>query len=212
YSKICFSLEEVMKSTNAILIATKPFALDKVLENMFHYFQDHTVLSIVAGAKLEKYRRNLPDVDIARIMPNTPALINQGISAITGDRRALELAKILMQGCGKVIETTEDKMDAITALSGSGPAFYYKIIQTMAQAGEKLGLTKEEAQLLSAQTALGSAGMILENNESIEKLIENVTTPGGCTEVGNEILNNSNIDAILEKTLFETMQKAKSLG
>ena len=145
-------------------------------------------------------------------MPNTPALINQGISAITGDRRALELAKILMQGCGKVIETTEDKMDAITALSGSGPAFYYKIIQTMAQAGEKLGLTKEEAQLLSAQTALGSAGMILENNESIEKLIENVTTPGGCTEVGNEILNNSNIDAILEKTLFETMQKAKSLG
>ena len=128
------------------------------------------------------------------------------------DIQELDFGFNFMKNCGKVIKTTEDKIDIITALSGSGPAFYYRIIDLMAKSAQKLGLSYDEAVLLSSQTALGSAKMILENDFQIEQLIKNVTTPGGCTEVGNNVLNESDIDKILDKTIKDTMQKAIELG
>ena len=170
----------------------------------------------MAGVKIEKFTNILPNSKVIRIMPNTPALVNEGMSAICkADNVTIEefdFAMQLMSTCGKVIQTTEDKIDIITALSGSGPAFYFKIIQLLAQSAQKLGLNKEEALLLSTQTALGSAKMIFENNYDIEQLIKNVTTPGGCTEVGNNVLNNSNIAGIFDKLIKDTMQKAIELG
>ena len=149
-------------------------------------------------------------------MPNTPALVNEGASAICASANTLEeeidFAYNFMANCGKVIKTTEDKIDIITALSGSGPAFYFKIIELMAQSAQKLGLDKEQALLLSTQTALGSAKMVFENDYNIEQLIKNVTTPGGCTEVGNNILLNSNIEEIFDELIQKTMQKAIDLG
>ena len=148
-------------------------------------------------------------------MPNTPALVNEGISAICKGEYAddfdFEFAKNLLSSVGKVIESTEDKIDAITALSGSGPAFYYYIIDQMAKAGVSLGLDYDNALILSAQTALGASKMIFESNESIQKLIVNVSTPGGCTEVGNKILLNSNISDILNETISKTAKKASEL-
>ena len=117
-----------------------------------------------------------------------------------------------MKTCGEVIKTTEDKMDIITALSGSGPAFYFKIIEDFANAAVKLGLAYDEALLLSAQTALGSAKLLIESKVGVNTLIQNVTTPGGCTAVGNDVLNNSDISKIIDKTIDETAKKAKALG
>lgn len=210
------SIRDLVKNTNTLFLAIKPFVVDEVLNEIKKYYNNQLILSILAGVKLEKYNSILKDAKVIRIMPNTPALVNQGASALCENEfvkeEEFDFACELMKNCGKVIKTTQDKIDIITALSGSGPAFYYKIIDLMAHSAQKLGLNYDEAILLSAQTALGSAKMVLENNFDINQLIKNVTTPGGCTEVGNEVLNNSNIDTILDKTIKDTMQKAIELG
>ena len=211
-----FSIQNLVENCDVILLAVKPFIMGEVLSELKEYISDKLVLSIAAGIRLKKYTSALGTNKIIRIMPNTPALLSEGMSAICATESIsdaeIDFAFKLMSSCGKVIKTTEDKIDTITALSGSGPAFYFKIIQLMAQSAIKLGLNKDEALLLSTQTALGSAKMIFENDFNIEKLIKDVTTPGGCTEIGNEVLADSMIADIFDKLIFETMLKAKELG
>ena len=208
-----FSIDEISKNSNVLLLATKPFVFLDVMNELKKYYNNQLVLSILAGIKIEKYLSVINDIKIARIMPNTPALVNEAMSAVcSNDKKSLEFAYNFMSNCGRVIKTTEDKMDVITALSGSGPAFYFKIIALLAKSASKLGLSNDEALMLSAQTALGSAKMIFENDFKVDELIKNVTTPGGCTAVGNDVLNNSDIDKIFDKTIKDTMQKAIELG
>ena len=211
-----YSIKDLAQNVDVILLAVKPFIVGEVLSQLSEYYDNHLVLSVLAGVKIQKYAEFIKDIRLIRIMPNTPALINEGASAICAKNNIsndeLDFAFNLMSTCGKVIKTTEDKIDIITALSGSGPAFYFKIIELMAKSAQKLGLDKNEALLLSTQTALGSAKMIFENDFNIEQLIKNVTTPGGCTEVGNAVLADSLISDIFDKLIFETMLKAKELG
>lgn len=210
------SIDELVLNSDIILLCVKPFVFREVILEVKQKISDQLIISILAGVKLEKYNKILPETPVVRVMPNTPALIGMGASALCKnqfvDESYFDFAKKLMKNCGEVIETSEDKIDIITALSGSGPAYYYKIIDLMAKAAIKLGLDKKQAYLLSSQTALGSAKMVIENDFDIETLIKNVTTPGGCTEVGNEVLNNSNIDEIIDKTIKDTMEKSIKLG
>ncbi len=210
------SIKSILEAADIIFLAVKPFKADEVLNEIKLNYKSQLIISILAGVKIQKYLNILPNSKIIRIMPNTPALVNEGMSAVCSSENVsndeFDFVYNLMSNCGKVIKTTEDKIDIITALSGSGPAYYFKIIDLMAKAAAKLGLNHDEAILLSAQTALGSAKMMIENNFNTELLIKNVTTPGGCTEVGNNVLLNSNIDEILDKTIKDTMLKAVSLG
>ncbi len=210
------SIKDVLKLTNTLLLAVKPFVVDEVLKEVKEDYDNQLVLSILAGVKIQKYKNSIENIKIVRIMPNTPALVNMGMSAICPDEKISKeetsFALNFMSNCGKAIQTSEDKIDVITALSGSGPAFYYRIIDLMAKSAQKLGLEYKEALILSAQTALGSAKMIFENDFDVEQLIKNVTTPGGCTEVGNKVIDSSTIDEILDKTIKDTMEKAIALG
>ena len=210
------SIKELLEKTNTLLIATKPFVVDDVLKELKENYNGQLVLSILAGVKISKYKNAINNIRIIRIMPNTHALVHCGMSAICPsdniDEKDTEFALNFMSNCGKAIKTTEDKIDVITALSGSGPAFYYRIIDLMAKSAQKLGLSYKEAIVLSAQTALGSAKMIFENEFNIEQLIKNVTTPGGCTEVGNNVIDSSNMAEILDKTIEDTTKKAIDLG
>ena len=210
------SIAELLSLTNAILLAVKPFKFEEVTSEIKNNYNNHLIMSILAGVKIEKYLSKIENMKIIRIMPNTPALVNMGMSAVCPSENTTEddinFALEFMKNCGEVITSSEDKMDIITALSGSGPAYYYKIIELMAMAAHKLGLDYKQALLLSSQTALGSAKMVIENNFDTNQLIKNVTTPGGCTEVGNNVLNNSDIDKIIDKTIEDTMQKAIDLG
>lgn len=214
--KEAFSIKDLAQNVDVILFAVKPFAVGEILSELNEYYCEHLILSILAGVKIGKYCDFIKNIKIVRIMPNTPALVNEGMSAICAslnvEDEEFEFVNQLMATCGKVIKTTEDKMDIITALSGSGPAYYFKIIELMAKSAQKLGLNAQDALLLSAQTALGSAKMIFENDFDIEKLIKNVTTPGGCTEVGNKVLADSEIDKIFDELIQKTMQKAINLG
>ena len=208
---------EVVKNSNIILLAVKPFVLRDVLNEIKDFVQKDTlILSIAAGISIKTIQEFLGDVAVIRIMPNTPALVNEGMSAICKADNVtveqVEIAKTIFENVGEVIVSDEKYIDIITAISGSGPAFYYYVIDEIAKAGEKLGLDYQTCLKLSAQTALGSAKMIMETDVSPEQLIINVTTPGGCTAVGNEVLKENKTADILFDTIKKTAQKAYELG
>ncbi len=208
---------EIAKKSKIILLAVKPFVLKDVLNEIKSSLTDeHIIFSIAAGISIKSIEEIVGDIPVVRIMPNTPALVNEGMSAICRGNYATEehskIALEIFKSVGKVVESDEKYIDIITAISGSGPAFYYYIINEIAKAGEKLGLDYQTCLKLSAQTAYGAAKMIMDTDVSPEQLIINVTTPGGCTAVGNEVLKENNVSAILGETIEKTMLKAKALG
>ena len=208
---------DVVKNSEIILFAVKPFVFRDVLEEIKTYISEkNTILSIAAGISISTIEEIIGKFPVVRIMPNTPALVNEGMSAVckgnfASDRHE-KIAEEIMSSVGKVIKTEEKYIDIITAISGSGPAFYYYIINEIAKAGEKLGLDYQTCLKLSAQTAYGSAKMIMDTNVSPEQLIINVTTPGGCTAVGNDVLKDRDVSDILFETIEKTKQKAFELG
>lgn len=206
-----------VKNSNIILLAVKPFIVREVLNEIKNYItENHVILSVAAGISSETIENILGEIPVIRIMPNTPALVNAGMSAVCKGRFAAEkdelIAYNIMKSVGDVIKTEEKYIDIITAISGSGPAFYYYIINEIAKAGEKLGLDYETCLKLSANTALGSAKMIIETGVTPEQLITNVTTPGGCTAVGNDVLKERKTDEILFEVIEKTKEKASLLG
>lgn len=212
--KVFKDADEVVQISNIVLIATKPFVVPELLENIKNKItKEHLVISIAAGITFDKLENALgKDKRIVRVMPNTPALVECGMSAVCKNSSAtdedLELVKTIFSKIGKVISCQEKDMDAVTGVSGSGPAFYYYIIDKIAKAGEKLGLDYQTALTLSAQTALGAAKMIQETGNSPEELITAVTTPGGTTAEGNKVLNESDIAEILFETVRKTAEKS----
>ena len=208
---------EVVKNSKIILLAVKPFVLKDVLNEIKPFLtKEHIIFSIAAGVSIKTMEEVVGDIPVVRIMPNTPALVNEGMSAICKGNFATDeqskMALEIFKSVGNVIEAEEKYIDIITAISGSGPAFYYYIINEIAKAGEKLGLDYQTCLKLSAQTAYGSAKMIMETDVNPEQLIINVTTPGGCTEVGNSVLKENKISEILFDTIEKTAQKACELG
>ena len=208
---------DVIKKANIILFAVKPFVIKDVLNEIKGTITDkHIIFSIAAGISTKTIEEIIGDIPVIRIMPNTPALVNEGMSAVCKGKYAREehvkIAFNIFNSIGKVIESDEKYIDIITAISGSGPAFYYYIINEIAKAGQRLGMDYDTCLKLSAQTALGSAKMIMESGINPEQLIINVTTPGGCTAVGNDVLKDNNTSDILFDTIEKTMQKAYELG
>ena len=213
---ISASYEELLKKCEAVLIATKPFVIDEVLDNIKEFAGGKLIISILAGVSTKKIEEKLVSSRVIRVMPNTPALVGAGMSAVCrgessneGDR---DYVLNIFSNLGEAIKTDEKYIDIITAISGSGPAYYYYFIEMMARAGEKLGLDYETSLKLSSQTAVGAGLMVQKSEENVSKLIQNVTTPGGCTEVGNNILNASDVEDVIFRTIKDTRDKAKSLG
>lgn len=210
------SYKELMEKCNTILIATKPFVVGDVLQNINAYADNKLIISILAGITIETYENELKNSRIVRVMPNTPAMVNEGMSVVSGGSKStkedVEFVYKMFSNLGKAEILSEDKINAVTAVSGSGPAFYYYIIDNIAHAGEKLGLSYEVSLKLSAQTALGAAKMILETGITPNDLITAVTTPNGTTAEGNKVLVESDIKDILFKTIENTNKRAIELG
>lgn len=216
--KIVHNNREAAAQADIILLAVKPFVVKEVLTEIEDRIDDtKLIITIAAGISSKKIEEILEKTArVIKVMPNTPALLGCGMSAVCKGEHATgedfeEVVKIF-ESVGKVIKAKEEDIDAITGVSGSGPAFYYYIIDEIAKAGEKLGLDYKTALLLSAQTALGSAKMILESGVDPKQLITNVTTPGGTTAEGNKVLNESNISEILFETVKKTAEKSALMG
>lgn len=206
------------KDADIIVFAVKPFAVrDVIAQIKENLSKDKLILSILAGVSTELIAELAKlDIPVVRIMPNTPALVNEGMTAVCKGKFAadkdLEFAKKLFECLGKVIVVDEAQIDIVTAISGSSPAFYYYFINEIAKSAEKLGFDYKTALLASAQTALGSAKMVLETGVEPQTLIDNVSTKGGCTEVGINILKDKKLDEIIFETVTGTKEKAAALG
>lgn len=209
---------EAVADADIILLAVKPFVVKDVLTEIEDKIDDSKlVVSIAAGISTDRIVEILEKkARVVRVMPNTPALLGESMSAVCKGKYATEddfdIVMQVLQSVGKTVKVEEKDIDAVTGVSGSGPAFYYYIIDEIAKAGEKLGLDYKTALTLSAQTALGAARMIMDSGIEPQQLITNVTTPGGTTAEGNKVLLESNISDILFETVNKTAQKSELMG
>lgn len=204
--------------SDVIFIATKPNYVGEVLEEIKDELTpEKLVVSIAAGVSTSKIENIIGRNRVIRVMPNTPALVLEGMSGVCKGAFAtdedVQFVMEMLSNIGKCVEVSEDQIDIVTAISGSGPAFFYKVIEDMARAGEKLGLEYDKSLLLATQTALGSAKMITNRGEtSVQTLIDNVATKGGCTFVGISVMNDENSDKLFYDVIDETAKKAHELG
>lgn len=176
------------------------------------------VISIAAGIRTVDINHWLGGgYAVVRAMSNTPALLQTGASALFATDNVSDTqrdsAESLMRAVG-IVEWVNDEalMDVVTALSGSGPAYFFRIMEGLVNAGEQLGLSRDVAHLLTIQTALGAAKMALESDEDIATLRNNVTSPGGTTERGLKVMEDNNIDALLLDILKAAQQRATELA
>ena len=211
------SLEEIALKANVIILAVKPYQIAEVLHDLKPSLSaDHLLISVAAGISSEFILNNSIDtLRVIRVMPNTPAFVGEGMTAVCKGKVAsdddLSLACDLFSSIGRVAILDESQMDAATALSGSGPAYMFHILDALAEGGVQCGLSNDEALLLSAQTMLGAAKMVLSGEKSPETLKREVTTPGGTTEAGLKILEGKNIRQILVETVSAAAARSMEL-
>jgi pyrroline-5-carboxylate reductase len=208
---------EAVRNADIILICVKPQTVGQVLEQIAPVVtKKQLLISVAASVPTEFMEKRLPvEARIIRAMPNTPAMLGSGMTAITKGRFAqasdLELAKTLFDTVGRTVIVDEKHMDAVTGLSASGPAFIYIILESLAEAGVKVGLPRDLATLLAAQTTLGAAKMVLETGHHPAMLKDAVTTPAGCTIDGILELEEGKLRVTLIKAVVKSAQRAKEL-
>lgn len=208
--------KKVVEFADTLFIATKPNQVENVLNEIKDLVNNKLIVSIAAGVNTKKIEAITQNAPVIRVMPNTPALVQEGMSATTKgsfatDEHEKQVQEILSK-IGKVISVEESQIDIVTAISGSGPAFFYQIFEDMAQAGVKLGLEYDKSLLLAVQTAIGSAKMTLNRTIPVTELVANVATKGGCTEVGINTMKEFNSTNLFNEVISNTTKKAHELG
>jgi pyrroline-5-carboxylate reductase len=204
-------------SADIILLAIKPQVMDNVLREISSLADDKLIISIAAGVTTGHLEEKLPPTArVVRVMPNTPALVKEGISAITAgskaDEKDMNFVKNILSGVGKVIVVEEEQMDAITGLSGSGPAYAYLMIEALADGGVLTGISRDVSIHLAAQTLLGAAKMVLETGLHPGELKDMVTSPGGTAIRGIEVLESHGLRGKLIDAVKEATERSKELN
>lgn len=206
-----------VEKADAILLCVKPQTIAQVLNEIKPALSAGTpLISIAASVPTEYIERHLGlEAPVIRTMPNTPSMVGAGITAISKGRFATEshvdLARALFGSVGKTVFVDEKHMDAVTGLSASGPAFIYIILESLAEGGVKMGLPRDLATLLAAQTALGAAKVVMETGDHPALLKDAVTTPAGCTIDGILELEEGKLRVTLIKAVVKSSQRAKEL-
>jgi pyrroline-5-carboxylate reductase len=175
------------------------------------------VLSIVAGLATQRIESGLAEGSIVvRAMPNTPALIGAGVAAISGGTNArsidLDWAESILAAVGKVVRLPERHLDAVTGLSGSGPAYFFLVAESMIEAGVSAGLTRDVSRTLVVETLLGSARLLAETGESPEELRSAVTSPGGTTAAGLRALEQRAVRSAFLEAVLTATERSRQLG
>ncbi len=209
---------DVAAKTQTILLAVKPQYVSQVLEEIAPAItKDHLLISIAAGVTIEKMEQGCPSQSrIIRAMPNTPALISLGATGIAPGKHAtqqdLELARELLQSVGIVTITQESQLDAVTGLSGSGPAYVYTFIESLALQAEKEGLSLDEAIKLATQTVIGAAHMVEQTDMTPRELIEQVTSPGGTTLAGLAALSEHGFEKSIAAGVHAAAERSREIA
>lgn len=217
-NKTTDSNQIVLDNSEVVLLAIKPQIFADVTSNLTINTQVNTplILSILAGVNLEKLGQQFPQLPIIRVMPNTPALVGEGMSAITPNQLVnesqLQLAFFLLESIGSVIQVAEYMMDAVTGLSGSGPAFVALMIEALADGGVASGLPRTIALQLATQTVLGTAQLVKQENLHPALLKDQVTSPGGTTIAGVAQLEAKGFRSAVISAVKAAYQRSQELG
>lgn len=222
-------ISNVYQHSDVVILAVKPQSMENVLKAIA---ADTTplpkrklIISIAAGVTLSRFERFLyagsndaesAKLPIIRVMPNTPSLVLSGMSGICSNENVnaddIRTARMILESMGKVVEVTEDKMDAVTAMSGSGPAYFFYVVESMVEQAEHLGLTNEEALTLAITTMKGAADLLESSDDSPAALRKKVTSPGGTTEAAIKVFDDYKTNEIIKKAVAAAAKKSEELS
>jgi len=207
----------LVRDADIVLLAVKPQNMDKVVREIADVLTAEKLLITVAASVNtqfveERLRGNVP---VVRAMPNTPAVLNVGMTVLCGGKCAneehLQAADAIFKSVGETVFLDESLMDGVTGLSASGPAYLYVVVESLAEAGVKLGIPRDVSTKLAAQTMLGAARMVLESNSHPALLKDIVTTPAGCTIDGLLELEDGKLRLTLIKAVVTAAKRAREL-
>jgi len=218
YSVKTIDVAEAAAAATTLVVAVKPQDIDSLLAELApHATPRHLVVSVAAGVPTARIEQALPQgVAVVRCMPNTPALVDQAMTAVSAgahaDEAHLAVAEELLGAVGRVVRVPESQLDAVTALSGSGPAYFFYLVEAMIDAGILLGLPRTLSAELIVQTAIGSAVMLRDSGEHPVQLREAVTSPGGTTIAAIRELEVHGVRAALLAAIEAAARRSKELG
>ncbi|WP_106848611.1 pyrroline-5-carboxylate reductase [Blastococcus sp. Marseille-P5729] len=211
------SIDELAARADIIVVAVKPQVVDEVLEELRGGVTARSlVLSVAAGVPTSRFEAALPGVPVVRAMPNTPALLGAGMSVISAgaaaDATHLEAARAILAPTGKVLALDESQLDAVTAVSGSGPAYFFYLAEALIDAAQGIGLDHDVAAELVVQTAFGAASMLRESGKDAAALRAAVTSPGGTTEAGLAVLYERDANTLIADVVRAARDRSAELG
>ena len=198
----CANPADFPAETDLIVLACKPQQLDDLDPVIQKFSEGKTLLSILAGTPIEKLRNAFSNASqIIRTMPNTPGSIGAGITAYSPENplstEETQTIEAILGTLGHILHVPEEQIDAITAISGSGPAYFFQFTNTLAEAAVQLGLNEEQAQLLATQTFIGSAKLLEQSGQTPTELRNAVTSPGGTTQAALESFQKDQLPHIV---------------
>ncbi len=209
--------QAAVDQAEVVVLAVKPQIMSDVL-NSFSSIKDKLIISIAAGITLDSIQLGLNETAaVVRVMPNTPALIQAGAAALIANEECSEaqknIAESMMRSVGTAIWLdNESQMDAVTALSGSGPAYFFYFMEAMEKAAMEMGITENQARLLTIETALGAAKMALLSSHDPAKLRQDVTSPGGTTEAALNTFDDNQLTQIIVKAMQAAQLRSQQLS
>jgi len=204
--------------SDVVVVAVKPKDVAGMLEEVKDVVTpNHLVISVAAGVRIGYIEKRLGrGVQVVRVMPNLPVVVGEGMAAISAGGNVteenLEVARVIFSSFGRVVVVEEENLDAVTGLSGAGPAYIYLVIESLADAGVGVGLPRDVALTLAAQTALGAAKMVLKSGRDPAELREMVATPGGVTIEGIKALEEGGLRAAFREALVRATARSKELA
>jgi pyrroline-5-carboxylate reductase len=216
--KVYASNKDLVGECRNVVLAVKPQSIREVLEGVKEEIKEvNLMISIAAGTPLKMIQSILElDIPLIRVMPNTPALIQKGVSALAPGQHAttehMDIARGIFDAVGRTVIVQEEMMDAVTALSGSGPAYLFRVMECLVDAGERLGLGAETSLTLVMQTVIGSAHLANESEKSLSQLREMVTSPGGTTEAALAVFNEKGLESVIQEAVKAACLRGVELG
>lgn len=216
--RACNSNKEVVCESQILVLCVKPQDIKGVLEEVKGNIRsEQVVISIAAGIPIGTIQEILgPKVPVIRVMPNTPALVGEGMSALAGGEAVashhMEDAVKIFNAVGQTAVVEESMINSVTALSGSGPGYIFRIMECMMDAGTELGLDKDLVHRLVVQAFVGASALARSSEEPVSKLRERVTSPGGTTEAGLNVLNEAGLKEMVLRAVKAAYHRALDLG
>jgi len=213
---VTVSNTEVADAVGILVLAVKPQMFDEVLEDLKGHTDGKCVVTIAAGISVDYIKRQLPDTHVIRVMPNTPLLIGKGMTAIAKAPEVpasyFDAVSELFSAAGETVVVEENQINAVIALSGSSPAYFFRFAEAMVEEGIRMGMDPDVSLKLAAYTMKGAAGMLLRSGKTAKELTQQVCSPGGTTLAALTAFDDAGLEQMVSQAMQRCVKRAEELG